>query len=390
MNINRTLTELVKISNTVGKDSSLVLGGFGNTSVKTADGKYMYIKASGTALKDMTSRRGWRRIKVDSVLTMLTDKSLSRMDIDERETRVTNALLSACDDKSKAGRRPSIESGFHSILDRCVIHLHPAAVLAYACAKNGRAELQKLFRKEKSPPLWVPYADPGYKLAKRIERLTRNYKSQYGRGPAVMFLQNHGLLVSSNNSGTALRLVRKAVNTCKSKLYPAPARGGVKQPKSVKIKPLNKDAITEAVVAIRKAFSQTTGKHMTVKHFIDENITRFMVRRDAAQLCSVPALTPDELIYSHGPAMWLEKPSQQTLLNRLNRRITKAQQPPAAFLIKPFGLFVAGRKSQLTLVKDVVSTSLAIRSFAARLGGARPLSKRQREFIAKLASKSCG
>ncbi|GAJ09601.1 unnamed protein product, partial [marine sediment metagenome] len=146
MNINRILTELVKISNTVGKDSSLVLGGFGNTSVKTADGKYMYIKASGTALKDMTSRRGWRRIKVDSVLTMLTDKSLSRIDADERETKVTNALLSACDDKSKAGRRPSIESGFHSILDRCVIHLHPAAVLAYACAKNGRAELQKLFR----------------------------------------------------------------------------------------------------------------------------------------------------------------------------------------------------------------------------------------------------
>jgi len=388
--MNRTLTELIKISRAVGKDSSLVLGGFGNTSVKTADGKYMYIKASGTALKDMTSRRGWRRIKVDSVLTMLRDKSLSRMDVDKREAKVTSALLSACDDKSKAGGKPSIESGFHSMLDRYVIHLHPVAVLAYACAKNGRAELQKLFRKSNFPPLWVPYADPGYKLAKRIGRLTRNYKSQYGRGPEVMFLQNHGLLVSSNSSSTALRLVRKVVSTCKSKLYPAPARGGVKQPKSVKIKPLNKDAITEVALAIRKAFTQVTGKHTTVRHFIDENIVRFMARRDAAQLCSLPAVTPDELVYAHGPAMWLEKWSRQTLLNRLNRRVAKGRQPPAAFLIKPFGLFIAGRKSQLTLVKDVVSTSLAIRSFAARLGGARPLSKRQRDFITMLGTKGSG
>ena len=30
-----------------------MLGGGGNTSVKTEDGRYMYIKASGTALKDM-------------------------------------------------------------------------------------------------------------------------------------------------------------------------------------------------------------------------------------------------------------------------------------------------------------------------------------------------
>ena len=49
--MNEELRELVKISNAVGSDSSLVLGGFGNTSVKTADGKFMYIKQSGTALK---------------------------------------------------------------------------------------------------------------------------------------------------------------------------------------------------------------------------------------------------------------------------------------------------------------------------------------------------
>ncbi len=399
--MDSTLTELIRISKAVGKDSSLVLGGFGNTSAKTQDGKYMYIKASGTAIKDMTERKGWRRLRVDSILAMLRDKSLNCMDVDEREAKVTNGLFSACDDKFKAGGKPSIESGFHSMLDRYVIHLHPAAVLAYVCAKNGQAELQKLFAKEKfsagpfrrmplngrapgrlpAPPLWVPYANPGYMLAKKIETLTRNYNSQYGCGPKVMFLQNHGLLVSSNNSSTALQLVRKVVNICKSK---------VKRPKPVKIKSAGKTVISDATLAIRKAFLQATAKRVTVRHFIDENIATFIVRRDAAKLCSLPAITPDELVYTHGPPLWLEKWSRQTLFNRLNRRIAEGQKPPAAFLIRPFGLFVTGRKSQITLIKDVVTTSLAVRSFAARLGGARPLTKKQRQFITMLETKASG
>ena len=51
--LDKALAELITISNVTGKDPTLVQGGGGNTSVKTGDGKYMYIQASGTALKDM-------------------------------------------------------------------------------------------------------------------------------------------------------------------------------------------------------------------------------------------------------------------------------------------------------------------------------------------------
>ena len=56
--MNKTLANLIKISNTVGKDQTYVQGGGGNTSVKTDDDKYMYIKASGMALKDMNANKG--------------------------------------------------------------------------------------------------------------------------------------------------------------------------------------------------------------------------------------------------------------------------------------------------------------------------------------------
>jgi len=64
MDADKALSGLIKISNAVGRDSALIQGGGGNTSVKTRDGKYMYIKASGTALKDMNERSGWRRLRL--------------------------------------------------------------------------------------------------------------------------------------------------------------------------------------------------------------------------------------------------------------------------------------------------------------------------------------
>lgn len=213
-----TLKELIEISNTVGRDNTLVRGGFGNTSVKTADGKFMYIKASGTALKEMNSKRGWRRLRIDSVLAVLKDKSIFKMSIVEREAQVGEMLIQCCDDKVKKDVRPSIESCFHAILDKYVIHLHPRVVLAYACAENGREELEKLFKDESPPFLWVPFANPGSELAGKMEQFIEDYKKRNGMLPQVMFLQNHGLVVTAGDSKSVLKLVDKVIDTCKRNL----------------------------------------------------------------------------------------------------------------------------------------------------------------------------
>ena len=91
--MNQALAELIRISNETGEDPTLVQGGGGNTSVKTADGKYMYIKASGTALKDMNQKQGWRRMRLEPVLAILKDKSLPKLDASVREPKVVNMLL---------------------------------------------------------------------------------------------------------------------------------------------------------------------------------------------------------------------------------------------------------------------------------------------------------
>ena len=77
--MDKALADLIRISNETGIDPTLVQGGGGNTSVKTDDGQYMYIKASGTALKDMNAKQGWRRLRLDLARSVVLDKSLAKM-----------------------------------------------------------------------------------------------------------------------------------------------------------------------------------------------------------------------------------------------------------------------------------------------------------------------
>ena len=146
--MDKALAELIRISNETGVDPALVQGGGGNTSVKTEDGQYMYIKASGTALKDMNEKEGWRRLRLDLARSVVQDDSLAKMDPQRREPEVVNRLLLACDDEIRTEARPSVEAHLHAWLDKCVIHLHPSAVGAYHSAKNGRAKLEKLFKSD--------------------------------------------------------------------------------------------------------------------------------------------------------------------------------------------------------------------------------------------------
>ena len=371
--MNKALADLIKISNVTGKDTTLVQGGGGNTSVKTGDGKYMYIKASGTALKDMSKTRGWRRMRLEPVLSIIGDKTLAKLEPCKREPEVVDRLLLACDDKVKGGARPSVEAHLHAILDKYVIHLHPLVVAAYVNAKNGKAVIEKLFKKEKFPPIWVPYTDPGFMLAKKITRLVGNYQKQFGKKPAVMILEKHGLFVTAETAEAALRLVRKVIKLCSSKLT---------KPKSRKIKPAAENDITDAKSAIRKAVHVATGQNLPVSYFPNINsIAAFMARKDAAKLLATPALNPDELVYANGSALWLENCDVKTITRKLTSLLKKGQKPAAAFIVKGLGLFVAADKKTAPVIAEITAGSVLIRIYAQKFGGILALNKRQQDFI---------
>ncbi len=370
--MDKALADLIKISNATGRDPSLVQGSGGNTSVKTSDGRYMYIKASGTELKDMSAKRGWRRMDISKVLSVIEDGSLARLDALARETRVVKRLMLACSDKVKSGARPSIESHLHSMLDRYVIHLHPVSVGCYVCAKKGKAHLEKLFAKEKYPPLWVPYSDPGYKLGRKIAGLVSKYKKIYGLMPTILFLEKHGLIITTATLAAGLKLVRRVVKICDSRL---------KKPAVPRRKPVNKQKVREAKIAIRKGVFEATGQRKPIEFFGDSGIRAFATSAKTKKMLSASVLTPIEFICSNGAVMWLEKCEVGDIAAKLKSQIKRGQKESLAFMVKDVGLFVTAKPQIASVIRDIQFGSLLARCNAPWMGGEKPLNRRQLQFV---------
>jgi rhamnose utilization protein RhaD (predicted bifunctional aldolase and dehydrogenase) len=297
-----------------------------------------------------------------------------------------------------------VEAHLHGFLDKCVIHLHPSSVGAYVNAANGKTELEKLFKDQKLPPLWVPYTDPGFTLAKRIAKLVSEYQKQFGKKPAILFLEKHGLLISADSANAALRIVRQVINLCDSKLKHPVARDERRG---------TMDDINKAKRCIRRAFFEATGEYATISYFYDDEIAAFLAQSDAREMLSAGVLTPDELVYANGPAMWVdtrqrtdacpersrrdrgqraESRRQKNLTSdfrlltsdvarRLTLQIKSGEKHSVAFLVKNVGLFVAAKKKMAQTVRDIVAYSAFIRINAKRMGGICSLNKRQRDFI---------
>lgn len=363
--MDKSLSYLISISRQVG---SLTAGSGGNTSVKTDDGNFMFIKASGTALKDMSGKKGWRKLNLKKVGAIISDKTIAILPVQKRESLIAKRLLAACADYKKTNSRPSIEAHLHSFLDKCVIHLHPLALGAFINSRNGKTELEKLFAKENSPPLWIPYADPGWRLAKKISRLIRSYKKKYNRLPQILFLQKHGLIVSAPDGTSALKLVSKVIKICGGKL---------KHPKTKKTKTPDVRIIRDTKQIIKKAFLKSTGQNKPVQFFCDKTISAFSHSRQTASLLNTGPLSPEEVIYANCPAVWLEKVRQEKIVSCLKKK----PKPPLGFLVRNLGLFVIGDVKSANLTKKIVAGSLFIKYNARRLGGILTLNKHQQNFI---------
>lgn len=370
--MDQQLQSFIAISRLVGEDTRLVQGGGGNTSVKTADGQYMYVKASGTALRDVSETRGWRRLRVKDVSGTIGDESLMHLETNARDARVTTLLDLSCDDDCDPNSRPSVETNVHAMLDICAIHVHPLAVGAFVSARNGKAVLQDLFKDEEFPPIYVPCADPGYPLAVKVAGLLKRYEKIYGCKPSIMFLDKHGLFVHAATPDAAADLMKRVVQRCAGML---PMEENVAVPR-----PDGKE-VQRAKLSIGKAFADATKDHMNVEHFLDEDIARFLAREDAKALASLPCLTPDELVYANGSPMWLDTVDAQAIGKRINRQLARGQKPSLAFLSKSLGLFIAGTGSSVRMAKEVIEYSLAVRAFASGFGGVKTLTPRQRDFI---------
>jgi ribulose-5-phosphate 4-epimerase/fuculose-1-phosphate aldolase len=102
--------------------------------------------------------------------------------------------------------RPSVEAGFHSLLGTFVIHSHSVYANLTCCA----AEMQDILKAalKAAPFAWgsVPYIDPGARLSFSVLSELKRVEAETGRVPAVLFMQNHGIIVHADTADECIRL----------------------------------------------------------------------------------------------------------------------------------------------------------------------------------------
>lgn len=166
-----------------------VAGGGGNVSLK--DAETLWIKASGLSLAQVNESNivAVHRQALQRLYTGLVSEST-----EGRET-IAKQIMSDASECAEGNRRPSVETPMHDLFSAAyVVHTHPALVNGLACSRDGEMACLELFPKA----LWVPYTDPGVTLCLYISELFHEYMNKWNREPSVLIMQNHGLVVASD------------------------------------------------------------------------------------------------------------------------------------------------------------------------------------------------
>ncbi len=157
------LDQLVYASRLIGAETSLVVWGGGNTSVKRREPDYrgrevdvLRVKGSGSDLKSI-QLRDFPGVRMDDVLAL---RERDAMDDQEMVDYLARAL------QDPRSPRPSIETLLHGFLPvSAVIHTHADAVVALTNNDRAGAVLREVYGDE---VVALPYLRPGFPISKQV------------------------------------------------------------------------------------------------------------------------------------------------------------------------------------------------------------------------------
>ena len=160
------LAQRVYSSRLLGQDTSLVLHGGGNTSVKTRVANLfgeqediLYVKGSGWDLETIEAE-GFAPCRMKGLLRLAELETLS-------DSQMAVELQKSKTDPSAPA--PSVEAILHAILPaKFVDHTHADAVLAVTNTADGRQRVSEIYGNR---VVVIPYVMPGFKLARLCAEL---------------------------------------------------------------------------------------------------------------------------------------------------------------------------------------------------------------------------
>lgn len=299
-------TDLIAISRFAGERFDLVQAGGGNTSVKLDNG-HLYVKASGMALADVAKKEDFCCIKWQPLLEFLNQCD-SNADIFALEN---SAMRIVKENTLASSARPSIETLMHCALGHFTLHTHPIAVNAITCRVDWKEELADLFK----DAFLIDYKTPGAALAVSLQQQLRQRNWQPGN-PALVFLQNHGLIVAGNSKNEIMQLTNKVVGQLAQSL-PFDLRK------------------YQLVNVVSQLINRVCGTQW-IAYLSDDQILNQAVNDNSSFLLAHPA-TPDQVVYCGPAGLFLTGVKIDADRKAVDNYFHEFKQPPKVVIMENDG-----------------------------------------------------
>ncbi len=352
------LHKLIEISRHYGDDPAYVIAGGGNTSYK--DEKRIWIKASGIPLAGIEeggfvclSREILRQIEVNTYSE----------DAVQREEEVKSDMKKAI--ISPENLRPSVETSLHNLMDfTYVVHTHPTLVNGLMCSNHVEEEVETRFG---SDALYVEYTDPGFILFKKVQERIVSYQKQYGKAPAIIFLQNHGVFVGANNLDeihTIYASINQRIDSGKDMALPP---GNAEEYES------------ETTKTLKKHFSSKGLVSRSVRSALTDH---FSISAGMYQKIALP-FSPDIIVYCKSNYLFFEENTEADLLKTACEQFEKTRGYYPKVIIEEKGGLIAVEENEGSLnnVLDLFTDQMKISKLSENFGGPHFMSPEQIQFI---------
>ena len=360
----------VYTSRLLGQDSTLVLHGGGNTSVKISESnivgnqeEILYVKGSGWDL-EFIETAGFSPVRMNHMLSLAKLDSLSDPQmVNELKTQLTNATSPT----------PSVETILHAILPfKYVDHTHADAVVTITNTTAGEDRIREIYGDR---VVIIPYVMPGFDLAKDVARIFSEQSTDKTEG---MILMNHGIFSFGGNAKESYDRMISLVNEAENYLVSNNAWDIDKSETNFSVK-----KIRNQVAELRQKISLTVGKPVLMSLTNSQLGLSFSNRKDVNEIATRGPLTPDHVIRTKRIPMigrdvnkYNEEYASYFSKNEINAKARKTMldSAPRVILDKEFGLCAVGKNmSEIGIISDIYEHTMESILRAEKLGGFQAL-----------------
>ena len=372
---------LVYASRLVGAETSLVIWGGGNTSIKTRERDHrgreiavLRVKGSGSDLKSV-QRRDFPGVRMDDIAALLDRAEMSD---EEMVSYLGHAL------QEPGGVRPSIETLLHGFLSAdAVVHTHADAVVSLTNTDRAHDVIEGVYGKD---VISLAYRRPGF-------RISRDVAHSIAERPEAkaLLLERHGTITWGATVREAyeatIELITRAEEATALRKKGRRAFGGPRVP-------LREPAVrreTALAVAPRLRGLLSRSRRVLVSFDDSPGVTAFVSSVDAARVSQVGPATPDHTIYAKRLPCFVAATGEETpaaLLDATERsvdafvvgytryfeenRFEGAQlvDPlPRVVLVPGLGMFTAGKDRRTAgIVRDIYHHTIDVLGNAGAFG----------------------